>query len=169
MEINIKSLKNQLDQSKEFHLVENGDPDLLSAEEGSFLESVVVDVRVESSGKTYSARGRVKTLLQLTCSRCLKSFTYPIDTQFYATLVDASWEDDYSQTEDDFVFYDNDGTADLGPLVNEIIVTEIPMAPLCHEECQGLCSTCGCDLNTTTCSCRDQVIDPRWEKLKQLT
>ena len=61
-----------------------------------------------------------------------------------------------------------DGVADLKPLVEELIVSETPFNVLCDEECQGLCAICGSDLNTGSCGCREDNIDPRWEKLKQL-
>jgi uncharacterized protein len=39
---------------------------------------------------------------------------------------------------------------------------------LCQEDCQGLCPTCGVNLNQTTCHCAEDTVDPRLEKLKDL-
>jgi len=42
---------------------------------------------------------------------------------------------------------------DLEPLVRDAVLLELPQAPLCGEGCQGLCPTCGADLNTGACGC----------------
>ena len=36
---------------------------------------------------------------------------------------------------------------------------------LCSEDCKGLCSTCGADLNEGECGCSKGNIDPRWSQL----
>lgn len=56
---------------------------------------------------------------------------------------------------------------DLEPLFRELFVLAIPYAPLCKEECQGLCPQCGTDRNYAKCGC-DKPIDPRFVALKSL-
>jgi uncharacterized protein len=60
-----------------------------------------------------------------------------------------------------------DDTIDLGPLVRDAIVLELPMAPLCREDCRGLCPQCGADRNEGDCSCAAPK-DPRWANLDVL-
>jgi uncharacterized protein len=60
-----------------------------------------------------------------------------------------------------------DDTIDLGPLVRDAIVLELPMAPLCRDDCQGLCPQCGIDRNEAQCRCVAPV-DPRWANLDVL-
>ena len=60
-----------------------------------------------------------------------------------------------------------DDTIDLGPLVRDAIVLELPMAPLCREGCRGLCPQCGADRNEADCGCVAPV-DPRWANLDVL-
>ena len=55
---------------------------------------------------------------------------------------------------------------DLTPAVREQILLYIPPAPLCREDCLGLCPKCGKDLNEGACGCDRSVIDPRWAALK---
>lgn len=56
--------------------------------------------------------------------------------------------------------------------VDELIYTEtvinLPMKHLCYEECKGVCSKCGKDLNTGKCDCPTKEIDPRFSALAQL-
>jgi uncharacterized protein len=60
-----------------------------------------------------------------------------------------------------------DDTIDLGPLVRDAIVLELPMAPLCREDCRGLCPHCGADRNESDCACVAPP-DPRWANLDVL-
>ena len=60
-----------------------------------------------------------------------------------------------------------DDTIDLGPLVRDAIVLELPMAPLCRPDCRGLCPSCGADRNEGECRCVAPP-DPRWANLDVL-
>ncbi|HUJ65482.1 MAG TPA: DUF177 domain-containing protein [Acidimicrobiales bacterium] len=57
---------------------------------------------------------------------------------------------------------------DLEPLVRDALLLELPLAPLCHEGCLGLCPTCGADLNEGPCPCPSPSGDPRWAVLNVL-
>lgn len=50
------------------------------------------------------------------------------------------------------------------PLVVEQLHLGIPMKPLCKEDCRGICSECGANLNAGACTCKPSV-DPRWSAL----
>ena len=56
---------------------------------------------------------------------------------------------------------------DLGPMVRDAVVLELPLAPLCREDCRGLCPHCGCDRNEEICGC-EAPRDPRWANLDVL-
>src|SRR4051812_5148152 len=57
---------------------------------------------------------------------------------------------------------------DLAPLARDAVLLELPLAPLCSEECEGLCSECGANRNQGDCG-HDQVpTDPRWAALDVL-
>lgn len=57
---------------------------------------------------------------------------------------------------------------DLGEAIREQILLALPPAPVCREDCKGLCATCGKDLNEGECGCSRAVHDPRWDALKAL-
>jgi uncharacterized protein len=60
------------------------------------------------------------------------------------------------------------GQLDLAPMTREELILGVPDAPLCREDCPGLCPVCGVDLQTTTCSCETSVRDDRWAALDAL-
>ncbi len=57
---------------------------------------------------------------------------------------------------------------DLELVAREAILLALPLAPLCREDCAGLCPTCGADLNEGACDCVPPVADPRWAALDAL-
>jgi uncharacterized protein len=56
---------------------------------------------------------------------------------------------------------------DLEPLARDAVLLELPQAPLCTEDCLGLCPRCGVDLNRSPCNCPPET-DPRWAALDSL-
>ena len=75
-----------------------------------------------------------------------------------APLAEAADEELYPIVDDDI---------DLGPLVRDAVVLDLPMAPLCRADCAGLCPQCGADRNEGDCACVAPR-DPRWANLDVL-
>jgi uncharacterized protein len=60
-------------------------------------------------------------------------------------------------------------TIDLDPIVREQVLLALPVTVLCREDCKGLCSTCGGDLNEQDCGhSAKKEIDVRLAKLKDI-
>src|SRR5947209_13258260 len=59
-------------------------------------------------------------------------------------------------------------TVDLEPLAREALTLALPLAPVCSEDCRGLCPTCGADLNQGDCGCPPAEADARWAALDAL-
>ena len=59
--------------------------------------------------------------------------------------------------------------ADISAVVRQTIILEVDLKPLCSEDCKGLCTQCGKDLNKGVCDCQDEEIDERWAALKDVT
>ena len=57
---------------------------------------------------------------------------------------------------------------DLAPLARDAVLLELPLAPLCVDECAGLCPTCGANRNEGSCRCAPQDTDARWAALDAL-
>jgi uncharacterized protein len=57
------------------------------------------------------------------------------------------------------------------PIVIEQLQLNIPMKPLCRDDCRGLCPSCGADLNeleSGRCDCAAPAPDPRWAALASI-
>src|SRR5262245_59544876 len=100
---------------------------------------------------TYRLIGRVKTVLDLQCSRCLERFQWTVDEPFELTYeprraVQHDTEREIADEDFSAALYDNDAI-DLDQLVKERFEMSLPMKPLCTADCKGLCPVCGTNLN----------------------
>lgn len=107
--------------------------------------------------------GKLATALDVECVRCLTYFSLPVTLQ----LDDLFYYPPYTAPEGEYVVGEN-GFIDLSPLVRELSFLEVPMQPICREDCQGLCQECGANLNEGDCGCQDDDSDPRFAILGQL-
>ena len=121
---------------------------------------VVVDVVVESLSDGLTVNGEVRTGWQGTCRRCLG----PASGELVAEVSELYQV--HPTSEDAFTF---DGEQlDLGPMVRELVLMELPSAPLCRSDCAGICARCGADRNLVPCECQPDPVDPRWAGLEAL-
>lgn len=132
----------------------------------------LVTGRVDSAGMDMRLRGEIKAVLAIPCDRCLKEVSIraeiPFDL-FYAPEDPGgsrTGEIELHSRDLDFSVYRND-EIDLDELVLEQLELSLPSRVLCREECRGLCSQCGADLNLEQCDC-SQPVDPRWQALADL-
>jgi uncharacterized protein len=141
------------------------------------------DLELYADGNHVFAAGTFKGEVIVACSRCIEPVHLPIDEKLRVTfmprheLPDEGDEDAAAESaedegvevaDEDLDLFPFDGdVVDLEPLFREQFVLAVPFAPLCREDCKGLCPQCGIDRNTGTCSC-EPPIDPRLAALKGL-
>ena len=71
------------------------------------------------------------------------------------------------ESEDPEVFVLDGDNLDLDETLSTLFVLDMETKFLCSEDCKGLCSRCGADLNLGPCACGKEV-DPRLAVLQQL-
>jgi uncharacterized protein len=132
--------------------------DLFDTGTASTAFTAVLSIKPTGGGNLHIS-GRVQSEPQLECSRCLKSFTYGIDTALSINLAPVSAmetapEHELVKGELDMEFYQDD-EIEPADFVKEQLLISIPMVPLHSPDCKGLCSVCGTDLNVAHCGCRN--------------
>lgn len=70
--------------------------------------------------------------------------------------------------ESDTILVIPDMKLDLEELIYSEVVVNLPMKHLCKEDCKGICSKCGKNLNEGECGCPKKEIDPRLSALAAL-
>ncbi len=107
-------------------------------------------------------QGQLQCILELTCSRCLSKFPMELDIPVQEKL---SIQMDTADEDEDIIFLESD-ILDVTEIMLENIILYLPIKRLCKEDCKGLCQQCGTDLNSSSCNCESDDIDPRLAKLK---
>lgn len=144
----------------------------LEDERVSLAQPVVVDGEITSSGGEARVSGRLETKVSVECDRCLKTLQVPVSAKFalqYITGQQYQASQAAELTAEQLAVSVFDGEAiDVDEIVREQILLAVPDRVLCREDCKGICSTCGKDLNEGSCDCESSDIDPRWAALKEL-
>ncbi|GER94412.1 hypothetical protein A45J_2173 [hot springs metagenome] len=156
------------DEGLELELTEK----ISSDESIKIVAPVKASLKIDKKGSEVIITGRAKGTVELQCSRCLKAFDMDIDSAInvvYHPASEINKEEHYELKGDelDTGFYKND-TLDTEDLLKEQLVLNIPMKPLCSNDCKGLCPKCGANLNITQCNCLTSEVDSRLAVLKQL-
>jgi uncharacterized protein len=121
---------------------------------------VAVDLLLERVPEGIVVRGTLSAAWSAACSRCIE----PVGGQI-SVHVDELFE--LNPLEGETYKLDED-VIDLEPMVRDALLLELPLAPLCSADCEGLCATCGVNRNLTRCECVTTEIDPRWAALRSL-
>lgn len=138
--------------------------------EGSPIE---LDLRLESVLEGVLVTGTADLLVAAECSRCLEPFDWheeveltelfsypPTDARGAVVEEEDESEDPLPVLQDDLV--------DLQPVLRDAVVLDLPLAPLCSDDCLGLCPDCGVRLEDAPQHAHE-VTDPRWAALAALT
>ena len=156
------------------HFARTFQPGEVASEDGTYhiVAPVELEFDIHKDKDKFRLVGRVRTQLELSCSRCLEPYRFPIDATFdqrYLPSSAASTETEREIEENDLeTSYYSEDQIDLNELMREQFYLALPMKPLCLEDCKGLCAQCGTNLNTGTCECAPVWEDPRLAALKAL-
>jgi uncharacterized protein len=97
-----------------------------------------------------------------------QSFDLTIEEEYYP-VADVHTGKPVSVPDEEGAFtIDDANILDLTEAVRQYRIAVGPMKPLCSDGCQGLCTVCGGNLNQQTCTCLNELIDPRLAPLRRL-
>lgn len=97
------------------------------------------------------------------CARCLED----VKEKLEYTKVYGLTKTNVSEDSEDYITTEN-GVLDALDVARTLLLLNIPMRFLCREDCAGLCSGCGANLNCEKCRCEKDEVDPRLAVLKNL-
>jgi len=131
--------------------------DVIGDGNGSMVQGEVSLIR---TNRGILAKGALHTAVKITCSRCLSLFDCPLainieEEYFPITDVGSSTAVPLLKEPRSFTI-DKHHILDLTEAIRQNVLLAIPMKPLCHEDCAGLCSECGHNLNQGPCGCPSQ-------------
>ena len=141
-----------------------------------FRKPLKISVKAFKIRKLYEVDGHFETQIRLSCSRCLKDFDTPLASDFALTytrevqgLMDVLDEKEIElKLEDVGLLYFRGEEINLQQGIQEQVVMAFPVQPLCAQNCKGLCSQCGSDLNLKDCGCKQMTGSNKFAVLKNL-
>ncbi len=124
------------------------------------FKSVKVDGSYFADGENVRFFGKVDTVCIFECDRCLKNFEKNYSFAFNEMYSPSSEEEEFRIQKNE--------TVDFQPLLNDTLLSNLPIERLCKDDCKGLCPHCGIDKNFSSCSCEDTERDNPFAVLKGL-
>lgn len=127
-------------------------------------EPVVCEGFVKNTAGVLLLTGTLRTTLHAACDRCATEFDrqveFPVDAMLVTELA-------CEEEPDEWTFLLEGDCADLDDIMTTAFLFSMDSKLLCSEDCKGLCSTCGQNLNQGKCQCAPSI-DPRLAALAQL-
>jgi uncharacterized protein len=152
----------------------------LASGEGRSVELEVPVEELSFGGQTYSAGGHAPARLDVShtttghalrlrfevelhgpCTRCLEDAGARVEVD--AREVDQPGGDDELRSP-----YVEEDVIDLRAWARDALALALPERILCGEDCRGLCTVCGANLNAEPDHAHEREPDPRWAKLSEL-
>jgi uncharacterized protein len=122
---------------------------------------VELDIRLEAVVEGVLVSGTAWAPLVGECARCLD----PIDSEVEVDIQEL-YAFEGGRTDEEELALEAD-LLDLEPALRYAVVLALPQAPLCREDCPGLCPECGARLADSPGHVH-QTTDLRWAALSEL-
>lgn len=124
-----------------------------------FTTPVTLKGEIRNTAGIVTIEAKADFSMEVTCDRCAEDIKPQFSVNVEHGLVASLNHED----NDDYILVE-DMKIDIEQLTLEDIYLALPGKFLCKEDCEGLCSECGANLNEGSCNCK-KPIDPRWEAL----
>ena len=124
-----------------------------------FDEPLSYAVTFTNTGDAILVSGTVEGTARTACARCLEPVEIPLagSVEGYFLLADDGAPE--GMEADEFDVLPADKVIDLEPLIVAALLVEVPLVPLCSQDCKGICPECGANRNTEPCDCAEPEPD----------
>lgn len=163
--VNLHELPRRAGEMKNYHL-EFVSPEpigtpMLAIKTG---EPLVVDFKAEAVSDGVLISGRIVSLAEGECGRCLEELKEDVDQEFRELFLYESRKSENEEDDDELFAMDGD-IADIEVPIRDAVVLAMPLNPLCKPDCLGLCSECGERMEKLGPDHSHEKVDPRWSGL----
>ena len=106
--------------------------------------------------ETVIVRGTASADISSNCARCAGPAMTHIEAELEEAYVRDTGDERMEDLDEDTYTYSGH-VLELDDAVRTALLLELPSRILCKEDCRGLCSQCGQDLNINECSCQKDL------------
>ena len=132
---------------------------------------VSVSLKLSNVETRILVQGVIRAEVRTECARCNEEFSLPLEVDIEEDFVPENSPEAKVTGIDEFevLTYKEDRIV-LDEMLRQNFLAAVPMQPICQGgDCKGMCDQCGTNLNTDSCECEKEEIDPRWARLGDLT
>ena len=134
-------------------------PDELVGQAGS----AAIHIRLtKKNDNSVEVKGSLQASVFLECDRCLKQYTFQIDSPMQLVVTVSEKEEHWkiqdieaTEAELETLVLDKP-VVELPEIFRQQVLLALPEKRLCMASCSGLCSKCGANLNEEQCDCSKQ-------------
>ena len=144
--------------------------DKISFQMGDYpiLEKTPVELEITNTGnKVLELKGIGSVTVGIPCDRCLEQVAvkipYEIEQKLDMKKSDTERVQDLDEND-----YLTGMDLDVDRFVYLEVLTSWPLKVLCREDCKGICSRCGKNLNKGSCGCAEEPKDPRMAAISDI-
>ena len=144
--------------------------DKISFQMGDYpiLEKTPVELEITNTGnKVLELKGIGSVTVGIPCDRCLEQVAVKIPYEIEQKLDMKKSDTERVQDLDE-----NDYLTGMDLDVDRLVYLEVlmswPLKVLCREDCKGICSQCGKNLNDGPCGCVEGPKDPRMAAISDI-
>lgn len=127
------------------------------AQRYTFNEPLTYSLTLTHTGEAFVVAGTLHASVTTPCARCLDDAHYTCNASFTEYVFVSEEAAQAKDLEDDeFFVLPANHELDILEMLSAALVLELPNLIVCSDDCKGLCSVCGCNLNMETCSCAEK-------------
>lgn len=144
--------------------------DCITFQMGSFsvLHKEPLELTITNTGKkVLELVGTGGITVSIPCDRCLEGVSVEIPLSFKRKL-DMKLTEEERVNDLDENAYLTGMDLDVDQLVYFEVLMNWPLKVLCKEDCKGICSQCGKNLNEGLCDCVEEPKDPRMAAISDI-
>ena len=146
MIIDLYKLRQRGETESRFEFVFDPDKDLMTIPNAEFAPNAKISFLAEVFENKAYLSGTLEFTVKGKCARCLEDAKADVLVDFDEEFRPAPC------AEEDVNVYERD-RIDVSAFASQLILTNLPYAIYCKEDCKGLCPTCGKNLNEAECGC----------------
>ncbi len=110
------------------------------------------------SENLYTLKGNTECYLEAVCSSCLEAVEKKFGFEVVETFARIEYDEETKLLEANEI--------DTDEQVYQNLIMNMPLKIVCKDDCKGLCTKCGVNLNNSACDCESKgEINPKFEKL----
>ena len=129
-------------------------------------------VRLDRTPRGVLVRASLQGSFETECSRCVRPCTLPVALSIVEVFIPqveltTGARVETREGEEEAYRINARNELDLAEVVTHYWSMAVPMAPVCREDCAGLCPSCGNERGASH-TCSEAPTDDRWSKLAEL-